>query len=156
MRRVARCQGCHERGRQLRGPYIISEIQVLLPSKGKGHDWTNDDGIGKRFPRRIKHPLDVTVQGPHHADPREHGWPAMFRDQQQRLHCGKPFLGIVFCLGQFGDELAGVLQRDELASARQRYRVVKRTAITTSRATPESLTSDAPRGRSANLATVAP
>jgi hypothetical protein len=38
MRRVARCQGCHERGRQLRRPYIFSEIQVLLPSKGKGHD----------------------------------------------------------------------------------------------------------------------
>ena len=47
MRRVARCQGCHERGRQLRRPYIFSEIQVLLPSKGKGHDWTKDDGIGK-------------------------------------------------------------------------------------------------------------
>src|SRR6202022_3197263 len=55
MRRVARCQGCHERGPQLRRPYIFSEIQVLLPSKGKGHDWTNDDGIGKRFPRRVEH-----------------------------------------------------------------------------------------------------
>jgi hypothetical protein len=76
--------------------------------------------------RRIKHPLDVPVQGPHHADPREHGWPAMFRDQQQRLHCGKPFLGIMFCLGQFGDELAGVLQRDELATARQRDWIIER------------------------------
>jgi hypothetical protein len=38
MRRVARCQGCHERGRQLRRPYIFSEIQVLRrrvpPSQG--------------------------------------------------------------------------------------------------------------------------
>jgi hypothetical protein len=78
MRRVARCQGCHERGRQLRRPYIISEIQVLLPSKGKGHDWTNDDGIGKRFPRRIEHPLDVTVQCRHDADAREHRRAVLF------------------------------------------------------------------------------
>jgi hypothetical protein len=41
MRRGARCQGSTRR------PYIFSEIQVLLPSKGKGHDWTNDDGIGR-------------------------------------------------------------------------------------------------------------
>ena len=75
MRRVARCQGCHERGRQLRRPYIFSEIQVLLPSKGKGHDWTNDDGIGKRFPRRVEHAFDVTIQRSHHTDSGEHRWP---------------------------------------------------------------------------------
>ena len=73
MRRVAHYQGCHERGRQLRRPYIFSEIQVLLPSKGKGHDWTRDDGIGKRFPRRAELALDVTIQcPPHDADAREH------------------------------------------------------------------------------------
>ena len=75
MRRVARCQGCHERGRQLRRPYIFSEIQVLLPSKGKGHDWTNDDGIGKRFPRRVEHAFDVTIQRSHHTYSGEHRWP---------------------------------------------------------------------------------
>ena len=82
MRRVARCQGCHERGRQLRRPYIFSEIQVLLPSKGKGYDWTNDDGVGKRFPRRVEHAFDVTIQRSHHAYPGEHRWPVMFRNQQ--------------------------------------------------------------------------
>ena len=75
MRRVARCQGCHERGRQLRRPYIFSEIQVLLPSKGKGHDWTNDDGIGKRFPRRVEHVFDVTIQRSRHTYSGEHRWP---------------------------------------------------------------------------------
>jgi hypothetical protein len=32
-----------------------------------------DDGIGKRFPRRPEHALDVTIQcPPHDADAREH------------------------------------------------------------------------------------
>ena len=83
MRRVARCQGCHERGRQLRRPYIFSEIQVLLPSKGKGHDWTNDDGIGKRFPRRVEHAFDVTIQRSHHTYSGEHRWPVMFCKEEE-------------------------------------------------------------------------
>jgi hypothetical protein len=43
-----------------------------LPSKGKGHYWTKDDGIGKRFPRRVEHAFDVTIQRSHHAYPGEH------------------------------------------------------------------------------------
>jgi hypothetical protein len=31
-----------------------------------------DDGIGKRFPRRPEHALDVTFNAPHDADAREH------------------------------------------------------------------------------------
>jgi len=46
-----------------------------LPSKGKGHDWTNDDGIGKRFPRRVEHAFDVTIQRSHHTYSGEHRWP---------------------------------------------------------------------------------
>jgi hypothetical protein len=76
--------------------------------------------------RRIKHPLDVTVQGSHDADPREHRRAAMFCNQQKRLHRGLPFFGIVFSLGQLGDVVASVLQRDELASARQRDRFIER------------------------------
>jgi hypothetical protein len=53
-----------------------------LPSKGKGHYWTKDDGIGKRFPRRVEHAFDVTIQRSHHAYPGEHRWPVMFRNQQ--------------------------------------------------------------------------
>jgi hypothetical protein len=100
MRRVARCQGCHERGLQLRRPYIFSEIQVLLPSKGKGHDWTNDDGIGKRFPRRVEHAFDVTIQRSHHTYSGEHRWPVMFCNEEERLHRGLSFFGIVFSHGQ--------------------------------------------------------
>jgi hypothetical protein len=124
MRRVARCQGCHERGRQLRRPYIFSEIQVLLPSKGKGHDWTNDDGIGKRFPRRIEHPLDVPVQGPHDADPRHHSRAAVaFGDQDQDFNGSLPLLELLFGLRELGDVPAGILERDKLATAGQRDRI---------------------------------
>jgi hypothetical protein len=34
--------------------------------------------------RRIEHAFDVTVQGSHDADPREHCRPVMFDDQQER------------------------------------------------------------------------
>ena len=60
------------------------------------------------LPRRIEHPLDVAIQCPHHAYPGQHRWPVMFGNQQQRLHRGLPFFGIVFCLGQFGDVKRGV------------------------------------------------
>jgi hypothetical protein len=35
----------------------------------------------------------------------------MFCNQQQRLHCGLPIFGIVFCLGQFSDVMCGVAER---------------------------------------------
>jgi hypothetical protein len=47
----------------------------------------------------IKNPDDVTVQGPHDADAREHRRPVMFCNEQKRFHRGLPFHGIVFCLG---------------------------------------------------------
>jgi hypothetical protein len=52
----------------------------------------------------------------------------MFCDQQQRLHCGLPFLGIVFGLGQPRDEQRGIAERDKPATARQRNRIVERPA----------------------------
>jgi len=51
----------------------------------------------------IEHPLDVPVQCPHDTDAGEHRRPAIFRDQQQRLHCGLPFGGVAFCPWQFSD-----------------------------------------------------
>jgi hypothetical protein len=50
----------------------------------------------------------------------------MFRNQQERRHCGLPFFGIVFCLGQFGDVERGVPERDhQLAPAGEHDRIEK-------------------------------
>jgi hypothetical protein len=54
----------------------------------------------------------------HHTYPGELRWPAIFCNRQRRLHCGLPFLGIVFCLGQFPDVLRGVADRDQSSLAR--------------------------------------
>ena len=42
----------------------------------------------------------------------------MFCNQRQRLHCGLPIFGIVFCLGQFGDVMCGVAERGSSQCAR--------------------------------------
>jgi hypothetical protein len=60
----------------------------------------------------------VAVQCLHHADPREHRRPVKLYNQQQRFHRCLPFVGVVFCLGQLGDVVASVLQRDELGLRR--------------------------------------
>jgi hypothetical protein len=79
------------------------------------------------FAIRIEHPLDVTVQGSHDADPRKHRRAAVtFGDQDQGLNRGLPFLDLLFCLRQFLDLLGSVLQRDDLATARQRDRIIER------------------------------
>jgi len=49
----------------------------------------------------------------------------MFCDQRESLHCGLPFFGIVFCLGQFGDVDRRVAERDQRFSARQYDRIEK-------------------------------
>ena len=38
----------------------------------------------------------------------------MFYDQQQRLHRGLPFFGIVLCFRKLGDVERGVAQRDQV------------------------------------------
>jgi hypothetical protein len=43
----------------------------------------------------------------------------MLGDQQQRLHRGQPFFGVVFGLGQLGDVEGGVAQGDQLLAVRQ-------------------------------------
>jgi hypothetical protein len=49
--------------------------------------------------RRIKHPLDVPVQGSHDADPRKHLRAAVaFGDQDQYFNGSLPFLDLLFCL----------------------------------------------------------
>jgi hypothetical protein len=78
------------------------------------------------LPIWVKYELDMAVQCSHDADPGEHRRAIMFNNQQKRLHRGLPFVGVVFRLRQLGYVSSGVLQRDELATARQRYRFVKR------------------------------
>jgi hypothetical protein len=49
----------------------------------------------------------------------------MFYDQQQRLHRGLPFVGVVLCLGQFGDLERGVAERHQRFPTLQHDRVEK-------------------------------
>jgi hypothetical protein len=49
----------------------------------------------RTFARRIEHAFDVTVQRSHEADLGEHRWPVVLGDQQQRLHRGLPFVGVM-------------------------------------------------------------
>jgi hypothetical protein len=62
-------------------------------------------------------------------DPGKHRWPARRRHQDQGLHCSLPLRGPMLGLWQFGDVVAGILERDELAPARQRNRIVETPAI---------------------------
>jgi hypothetical protein len=77
------------------------------------------------LPRRVEHSHDLPVQCPRDADARKHRWPVMFYDQQQRLHRGLPFVGVVLCLGQFGDLERGVAERHQRFPTLQRGRVEK-------------------------------
>jgi hypothetical protein len=71
---------------------------------------------------------DVAVQRLHDADPGEHCWAGLrLRDQDQGLNGGLPFLDLLFRLRQFLDISGSVLQRDKLATARQRYRFIEGT-----------------------------
>jgi len=46
--------------------------------------------------RRIKRSLDMPVKRPHRADPREHRRPVAVSNPYRCLHCGLPFLAVVF------------------------------------------------------------
>ena len=63
--------------------------------------------------------LNVAIQCPHDADPREHCRAARRRDQDQRFHRGLPLGGFVLGLRKLRDVVAGILERDELATAGQ-------------------------------------
>jgi hypothetical protein len=49
----------------------------------------------------------------------------MFRNQQQRLHCGLPFFGIVFRLGVFRYVVRGIAQRHQGLSTGHQDRTEK-------------------------------
>ena len=50
------------------------------------------------FARLIKHPLDIPIERPHHADARVHQRSAIFRGRDQRLDRGLPRFKILFGL----------------------------------------------------------
>jgi len=58
------------------------------------------------FAIRIEDALNVTVQGPHDADAREHRRAAKRRDQDQRLHCRLPLWRHVLGFRKLGDVAA--------------------------------------------------
>jgi len=53
------------------------------------------------FARRVKRPLDVSVQCPQHPDARMHQEVATFRGADQTSDCGLPFLEIRSAFGSF-------------------------------------------------------
>jgi hypothetical protein len=53
----------------------------------------------------------------------------MFRNQQQRLHCGLRFFGVVFGLGQFGDLARGVAEGDERRFPARQYDRIKKALV---------------------------
>jgi hypothetical protein len=73
----------------------------------------------------IKHALNVAVQRPHNADARHHRRAAKRSDWDQGFHGGLPFLGFVLGLRKPCDVCADVLAGDDLATAGQRYGIVK-------------------------------
>jgi hypothetical protein len=77
------------------------------------------------FPVTVEHALDVSVQGPHDADARVHQWPAVFGRHDQRLGRCLPFLQVLLSLRKFQDVIGRILQRDELASAGKRDRILE-------------------------------
>jgi hypothetical protein len=74
------------------------------------------------FAVRIEDVLDATVQRPHDADPRKHRRPAKCRDQDQGFRRSLPLRSLMLSLRKLGDVPAGILERDELATAGQRDR----------------------------------
>ena len=77
------------------------------------------------LPIRIELANVVTVQCLHDADPREHRRASVCRDQDQRFHCHLPLRRVVLSPRKLRDVFAGILQRDKLAAAGQRYWLVR-------------------------------
>jgi hypothetical protein len=68
----------------------------------------------------VEHALDVTFQCPHDANACKHRRSAKLHHEQKAFHCRSPFRRFVLSLWKLGDVIAGILQRDELASAGKR------------------------------------
>jgi hypothetical protein len=68
----------------------------------------------------------MAVQRPHDADPRQHRRAARCCDQDQGFHGRLPFLGLVLGFWNLRDVGSGILQGDELSTARQWDRFIER------------------------------
>jgi hypothetical protein len=66
----------------------------------------------------------IPVQCTHDPDARQHRVAAMSDDQHERLERRLPFWSLVLVLGQVGDELSSIARSDQLATARERDRIV--------------------------------
>jgi hypothetical protein len=77
-------------------------------------------------PVGVEHPRDVPVQSPHHADARMHQEVAAFGGADQAVDSSLLVGMVLLCLGQLHDVGGGILERDKLATVRQRDRFVKR------------------------------
>jgi hypothetical protein len=75
------------------------------------------------FPIGDEHALVVAVERPHDAYARQHCRPAARCDEHQGFHRGLPLGGGMLGLRKLGDVVAGVLERNELAPARQVDRI---------------------------------
>jgi hypothetical protein len=75
----------------------------------------------------------MPVQRPHHRGMRHHRVAIVLPDQHQYLDGGLPFPRLLFSLGQFGDVVRGVAERDQLAPAGQNDRIEKSFDAKTSR-----------------------
>ena len=86
------------------GAAIISRPAFIapLPSFRRPQCLAFRDGLNTRSTRRFS------------AYPREHRRAVALGYQQQRLHNGQPFFGVVFGLRQLGDVFSGIAKRDQL------------------------------------------
>jgi hypothetical protein len=75
----------------------------------------------------VENSLDAAVQRSHDANACKHRRAVKLHHKQQTFHCRSPFGRFVLSLRKLGDVVASVLQRDELATPGQRYRIFKRT-----------------------------
>ena len=85
---------------------------------------SSDDPVflGRLLPRRPQWLL-TRIERPHDADARQHGVTIAPGDQDQCLDRREPLQSTELGLRQFGDEVAGIAQRAQLASAGERDRI---------------------------------
>jgi hypothetical protein len=82
---------------QLRADWA-AQIQLLIRPRAAARDLSPvprqlPPSPMMTLPVGIEHPLNMPVQRPHDADPRQHRRPAQRRDQHQGFDCGLPFRG---------------------------------------------------------------
>jgi len=75
--------------------------------------------------RGIKLPNVAAVQRSHDTDTCHHGRAVELDDQEQGFDGSLPLVKILLRLGKLLDIFGGILERDELADAGQRYRIVE-------------------------------